>query len=115
MSLVVNLSLMGMVVAFMVGVLVRFPVPDNLLSSEADGNAYAVDSVQEASDMFSGSYMALVDEIIAYQNTPDFEKADVRLSELRRSGGLSFWDKIEALSERLSDLPITSEKGTSLD
>lgn len=112
MGLVLNLSLLGMVVAFLVGVLVAFPGAGHEREAATDGpvdDDFNVERVHEAAGLFAGSYRAVVDEIISFQQDPDLQRAESRRREMVHYGRhvMERLDILEGrLSERLDQLEI---------
>lgn len=76
MGLVASLGIMGIVVAFLVGMLSGFPTLDMPLPgpASAQDERFSVEAVHRASGLIAGSYMSLVDEIASFQYDPGYAR-----------------------------------------
>ena len=82
MGLAVILGIIGMTVAFIIGVMMQFPYTSVTTTFDPADEAYSVEAVEEAGRLFSGNYMAMVDDISSYLADPDYERADSRRVEM---------------------------------
>ncbi len=82
MSVAVVLGLIGMTVAFIIGVMMQFPYTSVTTTFDPTDETYSVEAVDEAGRLFSGNYMAMVDDISSYLEDPDYERADARRAEM---------------------------------
>ena len=118
MSLLFNLSIIGMVLTFLVGVLVTFPGqpsdPDQFASSTAD-NQFDIEKVNDIAELFAGSYLSVVNDISSHQIDPDFQRADAKREELTAYGNTlagDFDGFQEMLTEQLNQLEIPEDVPT---
>ena len=82
MGLAVILGIIGMTVAFIIGVMMQFPYTSVTTTFDPADESYSVEAVEEAGRLFSGNYMAMVDDISSYLADPDYERADSRRVEM---------------------------------
>ncbi len=82
MGLAVILGIIGMTVAFIIGVMMQFPYTSVTTTFDPADETYSVEAVEEAGRLFSGNYMAMVDDISSYLADPDYERADSRRVEM---------------------------------
>ena len=82
MGVAVVLGLIGMIVAFIIGVMMQFPYTAVTTTFDPTDETYSVEAVDEAGRLFSGNYMAMVDDISSYLEDPDYERADARRVEM---------------------------------
>ena len=82
MGLAVILGIIGMTVAFIIGVMMQFPYTSVTTTFDPADETYSVAAVEEAGRLFSGNYMAMVDDISSYLADPDYERADSRRVEM---------------------------------
>ena len=82
MRLAVVLGLIGMTVAFIIGVMMNFPYTVVTTTFDPNDEAYSVEAVEEAGRLFSGNYVAMVDDISSYLVDPDYERAESRRVEM---------------------------------
>ena len=82
MGLAVILGIIGMTVAFIIGVMMQFPYTSVTTTFDPADETYSVEAVEEAGRLFSGNYMAMVDDISSYLADPDYERADSRRIEM---------------------------------
>jgi hypothetical protein len=76
------LSIVGVVVAFLVGILASFPVQGVYTTHDPGDERYSGEAVREAGRLFSGNYMSLIDEIASYQTNPDYCRAEQRRQDM---------------------------------
>ena len=88
MGIITTLSITGMVVALMIKVLAGFPVLDGASPGpEAPvSESYSVEAVEQAGGMFSNKFTALIDEMVAFQKDPDYQRAESRRQEMVAAG-----------------------------
>ena len=82
MGLAVILGIIGMTVAFIIGVMMQFPYTSVTTTFDPADESYSVEAVEEAGRLFSGNYMAMVDDISSYMADPDYARADSRRVEM---------------------------------
>ena len=82
MGLAVILGIIGMTVAFIIGVMTQFPYTSVTTTFDPADETYSVEAVEEAGRLFSGNYMAMVDDISSYMADPDYERAESRRVEM---------------------------------
>lgn len=82
MSSIITLSVIGVVTAFLIRVLSGFPFEGVTTTVDPNDESYSVEAVEEVGTMFTGNYMALIDEIVAYQTNPDYQKAESRRQDM---------------------------------
>ena len=101
---IITFSIMGIIVAFLIGVLSSFPMPDmtvvSLDSQQAVDESFSVEAVNEAAGLFSSSYMSSIDNLITFQTDPDFARAESR-SEDMTSFGTSLVGEFQDFEGRL--------------
>ncbi len=102
MGMVASLGILGIVVAFLVGVLSGFPTLDMPLPgpASAQDEAYSVEAVHQAAGLFAGSYMSLVNEIASFQQDPDYERAELRRQQMV-AYGQSLMPRLQGLEQQL--------------
>lgn len=102
MGLVASLGIMGIVVAFLVGMLSGFPTLDMPLPGQASAQerGFSVESVHQAAGLFSGSYISLVNEIASFQRDPDYERAELRRQQMV-AYGQGLMPRLQGLQQRL--------------
>jgi Tol biopolymer transport system component len=94
----IPLSIIGIVVAFMTGILGNFPFIEAVTGP--DDESYSPEAVETAGKLFSGSYMAVVNELISYQTDPDYERAEAKY-EAMKAYAEYLVPKFQDLSDRL--------------
>ena len=82
MGMAVVLGLIGITVAFIIGVMMNFPYAGVTTNFDPNDETYSVEAVEEAGRLFSGNYMAMVDDISSYMADPDYERAEARRIEM---------------------------------
>ena len=82
MGLAVILGIIGMTVAFIIGVMMQFPYTSVTTTFDPADETYSVEAVEEAGRLFTGNYMAMVDDITSYMADPDYERAEARRGEM---------------------------------
>ena len=82
MGIAVVLGLIGITVAFIIGVMMNFPYAGVSTNFDPNDETYSVEAVEEAGRLFSGNYMAMVDDISSYLEDPDYERAESRRLEM---------------------------------
>ncbi len=82
MGAIITLSTIGVVTAFLIRILSGFPFEGVTTTVDPNDEGYSVESVEEVGSLFTGNYMALIDEIVAYQTNPDYDKAEARLQDM---------------------------------
>ncbi|MCH8061302.1 MAG: hypothetical protein IH861_02235 [Chloroflexi bacterium] len=82
MGLAVILGIIGMTVAFIIGVMMQFPYTSVTTTFDPADETYSVEAVEEAGRLFTGNYMAMVDDITSYMTDPDYERAEARRGEM---------------------------------
>ena len=82
MGMAVVLGLIGITVAFIIGVMMNFPYTGVTTTFDPNDETYSVEAVEEAGRLFSGNYMAMIDDISSYLEDPDYERAEARRVEM---------------------------------
>ncbi len=82
MGVAIVLGLIGMIVSFIIGVMMQFPYTSVTKTFVPTDETYSVEAVDEAGRLFSGNYMAMVDDISSYLEDPDYQRADSRRIEM---------------------------------
>ena len=76
------LGILGLGLAFILGVLNGFPVPNIPVYDPVDVAAldetYDPATAQKAADRFGAVYEALINDILSFQKNPDFQRAESR-------------------------------------
>ena len=108
MGTILSLSIAGAVLTFLIGVLASFPVESASTTYDLTDESYSVEAVNEVGRLFSGNYMSLIDEMIAYQNDPDYNRAEARRQDMMDLGSSltgrfqQFEQRMEAQLEELN-------------
>ncbi len=82
MGVAVVLGLIGMTIAFIIGVMAQFPYTSVTTTFDTTDETYSAEAVEEAGRLFSGNYMAMVDDISSYLADPDYERAEAKRVEM---------------------------------
>lgn len=87
MSTIIPLGFIGVIVAFLISVLGAFPTPGVSGSSLPGGETviseeYSEEAVDEAANLFLGAYVSTIDDIISFQQDPNFQRAESRRQEM---------------------------------
>jgi hypothetical protein len=102
MGTILNLSIVGMVVTFLLGVLMAFPLPGGADGSYEDGNAdegFSFDRIRRIGELFTGAYTSTLDEMIVHQTAPDYARAEAERQNLVEYSGRLAGDFEEFTSE----------------
>ena len=82
MTAFVPLGILGLGLAFILGILNGFPVPNIPLYDPVDVNAldetYDASTARQVADRFGAVYEALINDILSFQQNPDFQRAESR-------------------------------------
>ena len=82
MGVAVVLGLIGMTIAFIIGVMAQFPYSSATTTFDSTNETYSVEAVEEAGRLFSGNYMAIIDDISSYMADPDYARAEAKRLEM---------------------------------
>ena len=85
MTAFIPLSIIGVVVAFLVGVLGDIPMVG--ASTTPVDDSYSPEAADEMSSMFTAAYTIVVNELVSYQADPDQQRAEARYQEMRAYTG----------------------------
>jgi len=104
MSAALPLSIVGIVITFLIGVLWYFPLP-GATNGFPEGAApidetYSVERIHTAANMFSASYFSIVNDLVSYQKNPDYQQAEARYQEMVAYGH-SLLPRFQDLEDRL--------------
>ena len=98
-----SIGIAGSVVAMLISVLVAFPVsgagPASAAGPGTADEAYSVEAVEQAGDLFTATYTSIITELVSYQKDADYERAEARYQELA-SYGASVKDRYGEFGER---------------
>lgn len=119
MGSVIPLSMAGIVLAFLIAILADFPVQEAFTLHDTTDESYSVEAVNEVSNLFTGNYISIIDELITYQTDPDYARAEARRVDFvehghRLTGDLSsFTTRVEGeldlLIEQADELAASEE------
>ena len=115
---IITFSIMGIIVAFLIGVLSSFPMPDmtvvSLDSQQAVDESFSVEAVNEAAGLFSSSYMSLIDNLITFQTDPDFARAESNREDMT-DFSISLIGELQDFEDRLQgELGILTAESDAL-
>ncbi|MCH7745786.1 MAG: hypothetical protein IIC84_06915 [Chloroflexi bacterium] len=118
MTSIITFSIMGIIVAFLIGVLSSFPMPDmtvvSLDSQQAVDESFSVEAVNEAAGLFSSSYMSLIDNLITFQTDPDFARAESNREDMT-DFSISLIGELQDFEDRLQgELGILTAESDAL-
>ena len=104
MTSIISLSMIGIIVAFLIGVLSGFPIPDmtaaSLESQQPVDESFSVEAVHEVAGLFSNSYTSLIDNLISFQTDPDYARAESSREDMT-DFGISLIGKFQDFESRL--------------
>ena len=113
MGAILNLSIIGMVITFLLGILLAFPTgstpEDQSLPAQKSEAEFSVDDVHRVGQLFDGGFQSVLDELISHQTNPDFERADSKRQDMMNYASLMAEDfeKFEkTLEDKLNSLEI---------
>ena len=88
MGIVASFSIVGIIAAFLIGVLGSLPFSDSGSPgvTEPVNESSSIEAVHQAAGLFSNVYTSLIDEMISYQKDPDYRRAESRRQELAEVG-----------------------------
>ena len=75
-GIVTSLSIIGTVLAFIVGALGGFPLADLGSGPSDQDSSYGTEAVHRAAEGFSGAYTSIIDELVSFQKDTDYERAE---------------------------------------
>ena len=118
MTSIISLSMIAIIVAFLIGVLSGFPMPDmtaaSLESQQPVDESFSVEAVHEVAGLFSSSYTSLIDNLISFQTDPDYARAE-RSREDMTDFGISLIGKFQDFEGRLQgELDILTAESDAL-
>ena len=118
MTSIISLSMIGIIVAFLIGVLSGFPMPDmtvvSLESQQTVDESFSVEAIDQVAGLFSSSYTSLIDDLIAFQTDPDFARAESRREDMTNFG-VSLIGKFQDFETRLQgELGILTAESDAL-
>ena len=110
--------MIAIIVAFLIGVLSGFPMPDmtaaSLESQQPFDESFSVEAVHEVAGLFSSSYTSLIDNLISFQTDPDYARAE-RSREDMTDFGISLIGKFQDFEGRLQgELDILTAESDAL-
>ena len=103
MSAILPLSIVGTIVAFLLGALGYFPTPGGpnaLPEADPIDETYSVERLHQAANLFAVAYTSVVDDLVSYQKDADYERAEDRRQEMLLYG-YSLLPRFQQLEERL--------------
>ena len=78
MTSIITLSMIGIIVAFLVSVLATFPgAGDTVVPDES----YSVNAMEQVGGLLSNNIMSLIDDMVAFQTDPDYDRAEAKRLE----------------------------------
>ena len=107
MGAALNLSLLAAVLSMLIGVLGALSLSDTSASTTeetvAAGEIYTESTARKAGTMFAGMYTSMLDEVIANQRDPDYDRIETQRQELI-DGAVWAADKLEVFAASFEGL-----------
>lgn len=106
MGVILNLSIIGMVITFLLGILLAFPTnstpeSQSLPAQESEGE-FSVADVHRLGELFDGGLRSVLDELISHQASPDFDLADSKRQDMMNYASVMAGD-FEKFGKTLED------------
>jgi hypothetical protein len=121
MGVALNLSLLAAGLSMLIGILGAFSLSDTSASAAeeavAAGEIYTESNARNAGTMFAGMYTSMLDEVIANQRDPDYDRIETQRQELI-DGAVWAADKLEVFAASfeglLGELTLQNDDATSV-